>query len=149
METFRIELILLDEEINSFIVVCNNKGHQVNKWYYLACGDGKLGGPNDGEAFIDIPDDLVIKDSHDPVGSLIERITTSKCPGVLGGDTCEGYIFISAHVFLEGTPARGTYSLLPGCSWRGHCEGYSMGVSLLPGVLGGDTYDGLHSALVS
>ncbi|GJT56374.1 hypothetical protein Tco_0991428 [Tanacetum coccineum] len=74
METFRIELILLDEEINSFIVVCNNKGHQVNKWYYLACGDGKLGGPNDGEAFIDIPDDLVIKDSHDPVGSLLDSI---------------------------------------------------------------------------
>ncbi|GJV43908.1 reverse transcriptase domain-containing protein [Tanacetum coccineum] len=62
------------------------------------------------------------------------------CPGVLGGDTCEGYIFITARVFLEGTPAMGTYgfhycpgvlggdtcdgyiwfSLLPGCSWRGH-----------------------------
>ncbi|GKA39782.1 hypothetical protein Tco_0732333 [Tanacetum coccineum] len=47
------------------------------------------------------------------------------CPGVLGGDTCEGYIFISARVFLEGTPAMGTY--------RFH---------YCPGVLGGDTYYG-------
>ncbi|GJW47673.1 ATP-citrate synthase beta chain protein 2 [Tanacetum coccineum] len=29
------------------------------------------------------------------------------CPGVLGGDTCEGYIFITARVFLEGTPTMG------------------------------------------
>ncbi|GJU94662.1 hypothetical protein Tco_1319418, partial [Tanacetum coccineum] len=28
-------------------------------------------------------------------------------PGVLGGDTYEGYIFITARVFLEGTPMRG------------------------------------------
>ncbi|GKA80331.1 hypothetical protein Tco_0786927 [Tanacetum coccineum] len=47
------------------------------------------------------------------------------CPGVLGGDTCEGYIFITARVFLEGTPAMGTY-----------------GFHYCPGVLGGDTYDG-------
>ncbi|GJT58494.1 hypothetical protein Tco_1002027 [Tanacetum coccineum] len=28
------------------------------------------------------------------------------CPGVLGGDTCDGYkrVFINARVFLEGTP---------------------------------------------
>ncbi|GKB13925.1 50S ribosomal protein HLP, mitochondrial-like protein [Tanacetum coccineum] len=47
------------------------------------------------------------------------------CPGVLGGDTCEGYIFITARVFLEGTPVMGTY-----------------GFHYCPGVLGGDTYDG-------
>ncbi|GJR35310.1 pyruvate dehydrogenase (acetyl-transferring) kinase, mitochondrial [Tanacetum coccineum] len=47
------------------------------------------------------------------------------CPGVLGGDTYEGYIFITARVFLEGTPAMGTY-----------------GFYYCPGVLGGDTYDG-------
>ncbi|GJY86385.1 hypothetical protein Tco_0500411 [Tanacetum coccineum] len=47
------------------------------------------------------------------------------CPGVLAGDTCEGYIFITARVFLEGTPAMGTY-----------------GFHYYPGVLGGDTYDG-------
>ncbi|GJQ90767.1 hypothetical protein Tco_0001906 [Tanacetum coccineum] len=47
------------------------------------------------------------------------------CPGVIGGDTCEGYIFITARVFLEGTPAMGTYDFH-------YC----------PGVLGGDTYDG-------
>ncbi|GJZ44665.1 hypothetical protein Tco_0591920 [Tanacetum coccineum] len=48
----------------------------------------------------------------------IELITTSNCPDVLGGDTCEGHIFITARVFLEGTPARGTNSLLPGLTNR-------------------------------
>ncbi|GJY37054.1 retrovirus-related pol polyprotein from transposon TNT 1-94 [Tanacetum coccineum] len=47
------------------------------------------------------------------------------CPGVLEGDTCDGYIFITARVFLEGTPAMGTY-----------------GFHYCLGVLGGDTYDG-------
>ncbi|GJW12532.1 retrovirus-related pol polyprotein from transposon TNT 1-94 [Tanacetum coccineum] len=47
------------------------------------------------------------------------------CPGVLGGDTCEGYIFITARVFLEATPAMGTY-----------------GFHYCPGVLEEDTYDG-------
>ncbi|GKE96395.1 hypothetical protein Tco_1581250, partial [Tanacetum coccineum] len=44
---------------------------------------------------------------------------------VLGGDTCEGYIFITARVFLDGTPAMGTY-----------------GFHYCPSVLGGETYDG-------
>ncbi|GKA65112.1 hypothetical protein Tco_0764819, partial [Tanacetum coccineum] len=47
------------------------------------------------------------------------------CPGVLGGDTWEGYIFITVWVFLEETPVMGTY-----------------GFHYCPGVLGGDTYDG-------
>ncbi|GJV17453.1 hypothetical protein Tco_1362776 [Tanacetum coccineum] len=29
------------------------------------------------------------------------------CPGVLGRETCEGYIFITVRMFLEGTPAMG------------------------------------------
>ncbi|GJW13323.1 ribose-phosphate pyrophosphokinase 4 [Tanacetum coccineum] len=41
------------------------------------------------------------------------------------GDTCEGYIFITARVFLEGTPVIDTY-----------------GFHYCPSVLGGDTYDG-------
>ncbi|GKB25952.1 hypothetical protein Tco_0865353 [Tanacetum coccineum] len=64
-------------------------------------------------------------------------------------------------VFLEGTPVRGTYSLLPGVlggdTWD-TCEGYifitarvflegtpvmgTYGFHYCPGVLGGDTYDG-------
>nr|GEV71893.1 ribonuclease H-like domain-containing protein [Tanacetum cinerariifolium] len=72
-------------------------------------------------------------------------MTFHYCPGVLGGDTYDGYIF---------------FSLLPGCSWRGHLrwvhilfttawvflEGaptmgtYSFHYRL--GVLGGGTYDG-------
>nr|GEX81184.1 uncharacterized protein [Tanacetum cinerariifolium] len=43
----------------------------------LNIGDGKLGGPNDGEAVIDIPDDLLIKDSCDPVGSLVQSVYPS------------------------------------------------------------------------
>ncbi|GJX38842.1 hypothetical protein Tco_0252145 [Tanacetum coccineum] len=53
------------------------------------------------------------------------RGTYSFLPSVLGGDTCEGYIFNSARVLMEGTPMMGTYGFH-------HC----------PGVLGGDTYDG-------
>nr|GEX23814.1 hypothetical protein [Tanacetum cinerariifolium] len=53
------------------------------------------------------------------------RGTYSLQPGVLGGDTCEGYIFISAWVFLEGTSMMGTH-----------------GFHYYPSVLGGDTYDG-------
>nr|GEU35617.1 uncharacterized protein [Tanacetum cinerariifolium] len=45
--------------------------------WILNIGDGKLGGPNDGEAIIDIPDDLLIKDSHDPVGSLVQSVYPS------------------------------------------------------------------------
>ncbi|GJT99371.1 50S ribosomal protein HLP, mitochondrial-like protein [Tanacetum coccineum] len=41
---------------------------------------------------------------------------------------------------LEGTPTRGTYSLLPGCSWRGHLRG--VHIHYCPGVLGGDTCEG-------
>ncbi|GKF63545.1 hypothetical protein Tco_0186993, partial [Tanacetum coccineum] len=47
------------------------------------------------------------------------------CPDVLGRDTCEGCIFITAWVFLEETPVMGTY-----------------GFHYCPGVLRGDTYDG-------
>ncbi|GJW41620.1 ATP-dependent DNA helicase PIF1-like protein [Tanacetum coccineum] len=38
--------------------------------WILKVGDGRLGGPNDGEAMIDIPDDILIKDCADPVGAL-------------------------------------------------------------------------------
>ncbi|XP_042757711.1 uncharacterized protein LOC122197560 [Lactuca sativa] len=40
------------------------------KWI-LDIGEGKVGGLNDGKAIIDIPTDLLIVDSVDPIGSLI------------------------------------------------------------------------------
>ncbi|XP_023754308.2 uncharacterized protein LOC111902734 [Lactuca sativa] len=43
------------------------------KWI-LDIGKGKVGGLNDGEAIIDIPDDLLIVDSTNPIGSLIEFV---------------------------------------------------------------------------
>ncbi|XP_023741419.1 uncharacterized protein LOC111889499 [Lactuca sativa] len=46
------------------------------KWL-LDIGEGKLGGFNDGEAIIDIPDDLLINDPYDPIGSLIEFVYPS------------------------------------------------------------------------
>ncbi|XP_023735292.2 uncharacterized protein LOC111883168 [Lactuca sativa] len=39
--------------------------------------EGKLGGSNDGEAISDIPDDLLINDPYDPIGSLIEFVYPS------------------------------------------------------------------------
>ncbi|GJY09925.1 hypothetical protein Tco_0378110 [Tanacetum coccineum] len=60
------------------------------------------------------------------------RGTYSLLSGVLGGDTCEGYIFITARVFLEGTPVMGTY-----------------GFHYYPSVLGGDTSDGRITYVVT
>ncbi|XP_052625895.1 uncharacterized protein LOC111907790 [Lactuca sativa] len=38
---------------------------------------GKVGGSNDGEAIIDVQDDILINDPHDPIGSLIEFVYPS------------------------------------------------------------------------
>ena len=53
------------EEINTF-----------ENWL-LDIGEGKVGGLNDGEVNIDIPDDLLINDSFDSIGSLIEFVYPS------------------------------------------------------------------------
>ncbi|KAL7601710.1 hypothetical protein Lser_V15G22262 [Lactuca serriola] len=45
--------------------------------WLLDIGEGKLGGPNDGETIIDILDDILINDSYDPIGSLIEFVYPS------------------------------------------------------------------------
>nr|KAJ0204239.1 hypothetical protein LSAT_V11C500252930 [Lactuca sativa] len=43
------------------------------KWL-LDIGEGKLGGSNDGKMIIDIPNDLLINDPYDPIGSLLEFV---------------------------------------------------------------------------
>ncbi|KAD4981963.1 hypothetical protein E3N88_18634 [Mikania micrantha] len=48
----------------------NNEVWNFADWI-LSIGDGKIGEPNDGECTIEIPDDLLIKDGVDLVGSLI------------------------------------------------------------------------------
>ncbi|XP_076923383.1 ATP-dependent DNA helicase PIF1-like [Bidens hawaiensis] len=40
----------------------------------LDIGEGNVGGPNDGVAMIDIPDDLLIKDSVDPLSKLFDFV---------------------------------------------------------------------------
>ncbi|XP_076961115.1 uncharacterized protein LOC143637662 [Bidens hawaiensis] len=45
--------------------------------WLLDIGEGNLGGPNDGEATITIPDDLLIKHSLDPMSDLIDFVVTS------------------------------------------------------------------------
>ncbi|XP_076936999.1 uncharacterized protein LOC143604386 [Bidens hawaiensis] len=40
--------------------------------WLLDLGEGKLGGDNDGNAIIEIPDDLLIRDSSDPLSDLID-----------------------------------------------------------------------------
>ncbi|XP_076959469.1 uncharacterized protein LOC143635537 [Bidens hawaiensis] len=42
--------------------------------WLLDIGEGNLGGPNDGEATISIPDDLLIKHSLDPMSDLIDFV---------------------------------------------------------------------------
>ncbi|KAK9074748.1 hypothetical protein SSX86_003066 [Deinandra increscens subsp. villosa] len=44
---------------------------EFSEWL-LQLGEGRLGGPNDGQAVITIPDDILIKDSADPLQDLIE-----------------------------------------------------------------------------
>jgi len=39
--------------------------------------EGKVGSVNDGEAIINIPDDLLINDSTDPISALIEFVYAS------------------------------------------------------------------------
>ncbi|XP_076941146.1 uncharacterized protein LOC143610590 [Bidens hawaiensis] len=46
------------------------------KWL-LDIGEGNVGGNNDGEATIEIPEDLLIKDSSDPISDLIEFVYPS------------------------------------------------------------------------
>ncbi|XP_076953675.1 uncharacterized protein LOC143627840 [Bidens hawaiensis] len=46
------------------------------KWL-LKIGEGKLGGPNHGEVQIDIPHDILIKDSINPTSDLIEFVYPS------------------------------------------------------------------------
>ncbi|XP_021986336.1 uncharacterized protein LOC110882680 [Helianthus annuus] len=43
----------------------------------LLIGEGKVGGRNDGEAVIDIPEELLITDSTNPIGSLINFVYPS------------------------------------------------------------------------
>ncbi|KAL7599991.1 hypothetical protein Lser_V15G20922 [Lactuca serriola] len=45
--------------------------------WLLDIGEGKVGGSNDGEAIIDVPDDILVNDPHDPIGSLIEFVYRS------------------------------------------------------------------------
>ncbi|XP_076927588.1 uncharacterized protein LOC143591184 [Bidens hawaiensis] len=45
--------------------------------WLLDLGEGKVGGTNDGEAVIEIPDDLLIKDSLDPGSDLINFVYPS------------------------------------------------------------------------
>ena len=45
--------------------------------WLLDIGEGKVGGLNDGEAIIHIPDDLLIVDLIDPIGTLIEFVYPS------------------------------------------------------------------------
>ncbi|XP_022030875.1 uncharacterized protein LOC110931807 [Helianthus annuus] len=53
-----------------------NKTKEFAKWL-LDIGKGKLGGRNDGEAVIDVPQELLITDSTNPIGSLINFVYPS------------------------------------------------------------------------
>ncbi|XP_052626765.1 uncharacterized protein LOC111894439 [Lactuca sativa] len=46
-----------------------------------------LGGPNDGKAIVDIPEDILINDPCDPIGSLINFV----CPSILENFNIAGY----------------------------------------------------------
>ncbi|XP_022031168.1 ATP-dependent DNA helicase pif1-like [Helianthus annuus] len=70
------------EEINNFA-----------KWL-LDLGEGNVGCPNDGEATIEIPPDLLIKDTSDPISSLIDFVY----PSIL--DNYNNHNYFSERVIL-------------------------------------------------
>lgn len=49
----------------------SNEIKEFSDWI-LKVGDGCIGEPNDGEAIIEIPDDILIKDSCDPLASIVD-----------------------------------------------------------------------------
>ncbi|XP_035842029.1 uncharacterized protein LOC110923677 [Helianthus annuus] len=53
-----------------------DKTKEFAKWL-LDIGEGKLGGRNDGEAVIDIPQELLITESTNPIGNLINFVYPS------------------------------------------------------------------------
>ncbi|XP_035832001.1 uncharacterized protein LOC110870495 [Helianthus annuus] len=53
-----------------------DKTKEFAKWL-LDIGEGKLGGRNDGEALIDIPQELLITESTNPIGNLINFVYPS------------------------------------------------------------------------
>ncbi|GJY43931.1 CC-NBS-LRR resistance protein [Tanacetum coccineum] len=42
--------------------------------WILKIGNGTVGEPNDGESIVEVPDDILIKESTDPVGSIISFV---------------------------------------------------------------------------
>ena len=57
--------------------------------WILKFGDGKLAGPNDGEATIDIPKDLLIKDAYNPMDAIVD----STYPGIREGSIHSSYFY--------------------------------------------------------
>ncbi|XP_042757697.2 uncharacterized protein LOC122197551 [Lactuca sativa] len=55
--------------------------------WLLDIGEGNLGSPNDGEAIVDIPEDILINDPCDPIGSLIKFVY----PSILENFNIAGY----------------------------------------------------------
>ncbi|XP_076903686.1 uncharacterized protein LOC143558784 [Bidens hawaiensis] len=45
--------------------------------WLLDLGEGNIGGSNDGDAIIDIPDDILMMDSVDPISDLIDFVYPS------------------------------------------------------------------------
>ncbi|GKA41174.1 putative diphthine methyl ester synthase [Tanacetum coccineum] len=66
---------VLDRYLRDIIGLTNPKAKEMPfGGKILKMGDGCLGGPNDGEATIDIPDDILISDNIDPIASLIKFV---------------------------------------------------------------------------
>nr|GEU55007.1 hypothetical protein [Tanacetum cinerariifolium] len=70
--------INVNEDSFCFITAGSDKSNieEIKEFGYwiLKMGDGRLGGPNDGEATVDIPDDILVSDNVDPIASLIEFV---------------------------------------------------------------------------
>ena len=74
----------------------NAKLAEFAKWI-LDIGDGKVGGINDGEADIEIPNDIIVESSGNPVGDIV----SSTYPDLL--DNLENFSYFSDRAILAPT----------------------------------------------
>nr|GEW52371.1 hypothetical protein [Tanacetum cinerariifolium] len=126
--------------------------------WILKVGDGRLGGPNDGEAMIDILEDILIKDCDDPVGALVSFVYPSVLSNLnnntyfqeraILAPTHEVVEFINDHL-LSLLPGKKKVYLSSDSICESECLNDNFNESLYsPGVLNGMKLAGLPNHML-
>ncbi|XP_021999308.1 uncharacterized protein LOC110896161 [Helianthus annuus] len=75
----KCKLLKLTKNMRLTVGAQNSNMESIKKFakWLLDIGEGKVGGDNDGDALIEIPEDLLINDVSDPIQSLIDFVYPS------------------------------------------------------------------------